>query len=39
MIWLDGECLCPRCYLEKRRKYDEIYKQGYEAGKKLNRED
>lgn len=39
MIWLDGECLCPECYLEKRRKYDQIYKQGYESGKKSNRED
>lgn len=20
-IWLDGDCLCPECYLHKRRKY------------------
>lgn len=39
MIWLDGECLCPECYKLKRHKYDTIYNQGYEAGKKSNRKD
>lgn len=21
-IWLDGECLCPQCYMNKRNKLD-----------------
>lgn len=32
-IWLDGECLCPKCYLNKREDYDRIYKQGLKDGK------
>lgn len=23
-IWLDGECLCPQCYMAKRAKYDNM---------------
>lgn len=29
-IWLDGEALCPQCYMIKRRKYDEVQKNNKE---------
>ena len=28
-IWLNGECLCPQCYENKRLTYDKEYQRGY----------
>lgn len=36
MIWLDGECLCPRCYQNKRDTYDNLIQFGYDKAKKEN---
>lgn len=36
-IWLDGDCLCPECYQHKRRKMDDLKKQGYEQALKDNK--
>lgn len=27
MIWLEGECLCPNCYISKRAKLDSEIKR------------
>ena len=32
-IWLNGECLCPQCYTQKRKEMDYSYLRGYEDGK------
>lgn len=36
-IWLDGDCLCPECYQYKRRKIDDLKRQGYEQALKDNK--
>lgn len=28
-VWLDGECLCPKCYNHKRAIYDSYIAKGY----------
>lgn len=37
-IWLDGDCLCPECYQHKRRKMDDLKRQGYQEALKGNKE-
>lgn len=33
-IWLNGECLCPKCYNHKRLEIEKIKQEGYEQALK-----